>query len=348
MAETVNQQIADRLVRRHIQAARVESALRQQVLERLAMLEQDILAAIKTADPTQYALLSRRRREVENLMQDALDPLIQARYARLAALLDTALLRLAQSEAEAVQTILAEETDEDKAGIVVPSDRQLRAGVTQTLFPSPATPTTASATGADWWGRAAESLTQRLHDTLLVSVSLEESLTQMTQRVRGTADMGFQDGVMARARQDATRLLTTQSTNALSEARMAVGDRNPQRLIAVHTSTLDSRTSYICLARNGLRYTLPDHEPINHDVPYLNGPPYHPHCRSIMTIIVDNGGPVAQETTAQWLRRQGAAVQDEVLGPTRAQLFRDGRLSNPRDLLDAATGRPLTLEELGV
>jgi len=54
---------------------------------------------------------------------------------------------------------------------------------------------------------------------------------------------------------------------------------------------------------------------------------------------------VAQESTAQWLRRQGEAVQDAVLGPTRADLFRRGRLS-PQDLL-SAMGRPLTLEELG-
>ena len=275
MAESVNQRIADRLVRRQIQAARIEAGLRAQVLERLAVLEQDILAAIKTADPTEFALLSRRRREVEDLMREELGPLIQDRYARLAGLLDAALLRLGQSEVAAVETIVNAAAGDDVIE-ALPSQRHLRAGITQTLFPSPSKPTDPSATGSEWWSRAADSLTQRVRDTLLVSVSLEESLTEMTRRVRGTAENNFADGVMARGRADATRLLTTQVTNALGETRTAVAAANPTRLIVIHQSVLDSRTSILCLSRNGLKYTADTHEGIGHDVPYLNGVPYHP------------------------------------------------------------------------
>ena len=66
-----------------------------------------------------------------------------------------------------------------------------------------------------------------------------------------------------------------------------------------------------------------------------------------MTPIVVGAGPREREIFEQFLRRRGEAFQDEVLGPTRAQMFRDGRLTSTRDLLEAATGRPLTLEELG-
>lgn len=48
----------------------------------------------------------------------------------------------------------------------------------------------------------------------------------------------------------------------------------------------------------------------------------------------------------QWLRRQSVTSQDDILGPTRAAMFRAGKLT-PRDLLDASSGRPLTLDELG-
>jgi len=345
MAESVNQQIADGLVRQQIQAGRVETTLRREVLEHLAILESDILAALTSADPTQFVLLSRRRREVDALMRQDIDPLVQERYSRIAALLDAALMRLARHEAGAIETIINSTADEQ---IVEeqPSERQLRAGVVNGIFPSAAKPTDLATVAADWWTRAGESLSQRISDSLTTGVALEENLVDLTRRVRGTAATAFADGLMAKGRSDAQRLLATQTTNAVNESRMAVGDRNPQRLMAVHQSILDSRTSYICLGRNGLRYSLPDHEPINHAIPYLSGPPYHPNCRSIMTIVVRDGGPVAQETTAQWLRRQGAAFQDEVLGPTRAKMFRDDRLS-PRDLLAATSGRPLTLEELG-
>jgi len=276
MAESANQQIADRMVRRQLLAGRVEAGLRRQVLGRLAILEQDILTAIKTTDPTQFALLSRRRREVETLMDEEIDPIIQARYAALAALLDTALVRFARQEAGAVQEIVNAATEEE---VITdrPSDRQLRVGVTQSLFPSAAKPTDLSTTGADWWGRAAFSLSQRLRDQLTVSVSLEESLTQMTQRVRGTQAQGFNDGVMARARQDATRLLTTQMTNTLGETHALVAAQNPERLVLIHVSLRDLKTSVICVARDGKRFTADTHEPIGHSLPYLSGIPYHPN-----------------------------------------------------------------------
>jgi hypothetical protein len=276
MAESVNQQIADRLVRRELQAGRVETALRQEVFAQLAILEQDVVATIKANDPTEFALLARRRREVETLMAEELDPLIQSRYAQIAALLDRALLRLGVNEAQAVEQIVNDVTDEETI-TEQPSEGRLRAGIVQGLFPSASTPTDLSTTGSDWWERQGDSLSQRLGDQLMVSVSLEESLPQMTQRVRGTSDNGFQDGLMGKARQDAARLLTTQMTNTVGETRVAVAAANPARLIVIHHSVLDGRTSTTCLSRHGLRYTADTHEGIGHSIPYLSGVPYHPN-----------------------------------------------------------------------
>lgn len=82
---------------------------------------------------------------------------------------------------------------------------------------------------------------------------------------------------MAKAREDAARLLRTQTTNALGEAHAAVGKVNPgQGLVLIHSSILDSRTRFICLGRHSLRYTVDTHEGIGHSVPYLSGVPYHP------------------------------------------------------------------------
>ena len=106
MADAVNTQIADALIARDLQARRVEADLRREVWAQLALLEADMLTALKTHDPTDFVLLSRRRREVERLMSDTLDPLIRSRYTRIAELLDAALLRLARQEADVVQTIV--------------------------------------------------------------------------------------------------------------------------------------------------------------------------------------------------------------------------------------------------
>jgi hypothetical protein len=58
------------------------------------------------------------------------------------------------------------------------------------------------------------------------------------------------------------------------------------------------------------------------------------------------GGPATRETYAEWLAAQPREVQDRILGPTRARLFRDGGLAIERftDMI----GRPLTLEQLAL
>lgn len=59
----------------------------------------------------------------------------------------------------------------------------------------------------------------------------------------------------------------------------------------------------------------------------------------------ENIGTVpAKQTYDSWLRQQPAAFQDEVLGPGRAKLFRDGSLS--LDQFVDASGKELTLEAL--
>lgn len=277
MADSVNTQIADALTTQQLRTARVESQLRREVWDQLRLLEAELLSALKSSDPTDFALLTRRRREVETLMAEELDPLIQARYSRIATLLDEALMRLATHEAGVVQAVVNTATDEETI-TDLPSERHLRAGVVQGLFPSATTPTDFSTTGADWWQRQADSLSQRLGDSLTVGVSLEEPLTQLTQRMRGTPDHAFTDGLMAKARDDAARLVRTQTTNAVSEARVAAADRNAGPIRGIeHVSVLDSRTSDICLSRHGLQYSVPDHEPIGHSIPYLSGIPYHPN-----------------------------------------------------------------------
>jgi hypothetical protein len=56
--------------------------------------------------------------------------------------------------------------------------------------------------------------------------------------------------------------------------------------------------------------------------------------------------PLPRETYAQWLKRQPAPTQDDILGPARGKLFRSGKLTVDR-FVDMK-GKTLTLAELGV
>lgn len=129
-------------------------------------------------------------------------------------------------------------------------------------------------------------------------------------------------------------------------------------------STLDNKTSHDCIIRDLLRYTL-DNKPVGHKVPYLQGPgKIHFCCRSTETLILkswrelgididemDEGtrasmdGQVPGKTSyLEWLARQSAQRQDQVLGAERGRLFRAGEI----DLADMFTdkGEWISLERL--
>lgn len=120
-----------------------------------------------------------------------------------------------------------------------------------------------------------------------------------------------------------------------------------------------------CRIRDGLKYEAGTHKPIGHKVPWLSGPgKIHWNCRSTSTPVTKSwrelgipidemspserasmDGQVPAETTfASWLQRQSAARQDQVLGPERGRLIREGGLKLPD--LYSPSGRYLTLEEL--
>jgi SPP1 gp7 family putative phage head morphogenesis protein len=119
-------------------------------------------------------------------------------------------------------------------------------------------------------------------------------------------------------------------------------------------STLDSATTPQCQALDGQTFE-------KGSGPY---PPIHWGCRSTRIPIVkeeytikssdpisrpsvgpDGAEGVPSSTTYNsWLKRQPDSFQDEVLGPQKAQLFREGGL-NVRDFVDDKLN-PLTLKEL--
>lgn len=120
-------------------------------------------------------------------------------------------------------------------------------------------------------------------------------------------------------------------------------------------ATLDSRTSLICASRDGQIFKDIDSNP---------KPPAHFNCRSTITYVVkpefDLGADIVGErpskgadgtkvisadtTYEQWLRKQPPSFQTEVLGATKAKLFRDGKVSIGRFVDDQ--GRVLSLDQL--
>lgn len=89
-------------------------------------------------------------------------------------------------------------------------------------------------------------------------------------------------------------------------------------------STLDKRTSKICIARDGKKYTV-DGKPIGHSITYDGGPPAHFRCRSTMLPVMRPFSEIDEEDvfkkrdvelTNSKRKRMRAALDGQVPGNT--------------------------------
>jgi SPP1 gp7 family putative phage head morphogenesis protein len=189
----------------------------------------------------------------------------------------------------------------------------------------------------------------------LVSGDNTESLTpnQMTRRydsAQATAVMNIvRDGQLTgktnseivsevqllgrnKSRNDTEALVRTLTNQAANESRKQTfienGIENEE-----YTSVLDGRTTITCASLSGNIY------PVGQG-PY---PPRHYRCRSLRIAIIGSVEPNVG-TYENWLKRQPKSVQNEVLGPERAELFRSGELTVDKFTDDR--GVVYTIEEL--
>lgn len=206
----------------------------------------------------------------------------------------------------------------------------------------------------------------RIRDAVRMGYVENQTIDQIVRRVRGTRAKGYSDGIIEIDRRNAQAVVRTAVSHTAASARDAFYEANTDLIKAVEwNSTLDSRTTPICQARDKLRYHPVSHAPIGHKVPWLGGPgKAHWSCRSVGVPITKSwkelgvpiedmtpttrasmDGQVPAETTySQWLQRQSAKRQDEVVGPTRGALMRTGKLEFDR-LFDNR-GQYLTLDQL--
>lgn len=206
---------------------------------------------------------------------------------------------------------------------------------------------------------------------------LKEALTQLTAadaaRIRESIRTGYATGqttgqmisaLMGKfgqligTRRNAEALIRTALQHTAMVARQEMLRENSDLIKGVkYVASLDSRTTPICRALDGKVWPA--------DSSKIRYPPAHWQCRSTVTFITKSWkelGMVADEmppgtrasmsgqvpddlTYNNWLKTQSAGFQNDVLGKTRAQLFREGGLSMDR-FVDLKTNHVFTLDDL--
>lgn len=195
-----------------------------------------------------------------------------------------------------------------------------------------------------------------------------QTLAVVTQdRVKAAIRLGVLEGQTVRdiglrirnatgqSRRGAEMVVRTAVNHVSQVARQQVYQENADIVKGVRwVATLDGRTSAVCRARDGEVYPL-DSGP---------RPPAHPGCRSSTSPVLKSwrelgidlddapegmrasmdGQVPASTTYPEWLKRQPAAVQDDILGVQKGALFRRGGLTLDRFV--AADGSELNLDGL--
>jgi len=173
-----------------------------------------------------------------------------------------------------------------------------------------------------------------------------ETAEQILRRVRGTSAARFTDGVLGRARHW-TALETRTAAAAVAAGARRGAHRANRRVIRMErwTAVLDSRTCPICAALDGQTFKLTEGpQPPMHHQCRCERLPGLKSARQLGRRKAEPGVEPFETTFPAWLRRQPARVQDEVLGATRARLWRSGRLKITQFVNDRH--QLLTLEQL--
>lgn len=227
-----------------------------------------------------------------------------------------------------------------------------------------------------------ENVVDRIGVQLRLGMAREESIDDLVRRIRGRrSGRGFTDGVMRTTTRDAEALVRTAVTYTANAGMLGTLRENASILAGVrYVATLDDRTTLICFSLDGEVWELDDPELV---VPGeathfgcrsilvgvidwaklgLDAPPPGDRIARDLSGLTDKEfdhaistrrsrgefGPVervSSNTMAKdWLRSQPRRVQDEIMGPRRAELFREGKVTLKQMVTDDR--RVVNLDEL--
>jgi hypothetical protein len=218
-----------------------------------------------------------------------------------------------------------------------------------------------------WWSKQSADFLDSFMREIRTSMQNGESVTQAITRVTGGTLNGVQvPGIMKKSKGQAGALVSTAMNRVSNEAALASYQANSDVIKWVtQLSTLDNRTSDICVAYSGQTWDLDTLQPVNGStLPFNGGPPRHFNCRSRLRPVTKSfrelgvdadeiprstrasmdGQVPADITFDQFLKNKGVTFQNKLLGQGRAELWRKKQITLT-DLVDMR-GNPLSLRQL--
>lgn len=227
------------------------------------------------------------------------------------------------------------------------------------------------ATTVEWIETFKQRDLERTWRSILDGITTGETNQEIVRRLLGTASQRHVDGDRVVSRRGLEALVRTSINHAANQGRQTVWEHNSDLISGVRwVSSLDSRTTPICRDRDGhvgptsptANWTPPDGAPALH--PPTARPPAHINCRSTTVAVTKSweelgfdmdelpegtrasmdGQVPAKLTYYEWLDRQGAQTQKEILGAGRYKAWKTDGVTPDRFV--NSKGRVLTLKEI--
>lgn len=218
---------------------------------------------------------------------------------------------------------------------------------------------------SEWMQSLEETQAVKVRDAVRMGYVENQTVDQIVKRIRGTKALNYRDGVLDISKRNAQTIVRTAVGHMAASTKDAFYSANDDIITSwMWHSTLDGRTSDICISRDHKLYTKDEpHRPIGHNLQWLGGPGRaHFNCRSGKVAVLKSwrelgldvdvsastrasmDGQVPDDMSyAEWLKKKPASFQDEVLGKTKGKLFREGM---PVDRFVNNQGVTYTLDEL--
>nr|WP_312824959.1 minor capsid protein [Acinetobacter oleivorans] len=215
----------------------------------------------------------------------------------------------------------------------------------------------------DLLSRIAESARQKVEYAIRDGISTGKTNQEIIQRIRGTKRLNFEDGLLNSTKSDIDRTVRTIRSHVANQAYLDSYKKIGFEYVRF-VSVLDGRTSKLCASLDGTIWEIND--------PSKRVPPLHPHCRSIL-VPVDQDGRLAGErpfvmderqvknipkdersqligqldantTFKEFFGKTDDFFQKEWLGPKRYKLYKEGKFDFEK-FFDPE-GRLYTLDQL--
>jgi SPP1 gp7 family putative phage head morphogenesis protein len=340
-----NVKLSDNVIAHILQLNRVESGTKRDIIKLLKSMRNRLVNELYIDDITEF-----KKQRLGHLFKET-DAIIKSVYVEAKNTADEVLDDLVDIESEFSQKAI-QNSIPIEISVAAPTAAFLRTVATDTLIEG--------LPSADWWKKQETDVQKRFQQVVREGLALGDTPTQMARSLRDTLEV---------SKSNIQSLIQTSISAVSNNVRVEVFERNDDVIKELKwLTTLDNRVCKLCIPMADKRWKNDaDHTPIGHSVQFRR-PPIHFNDRCIIVPVtksfdelginlpepsagtrpsVVNGTVIQQPggtTFRSFLDRQSKEFQNDTLGPGRAKLWRDNKITLS-DLTNGR-GRELTIVEL--